>query len=60
MPENEAFSALKKRLKQGAVLSQTAHEEGQYVVHLTTDPPIAFPAADEEQVDRVLHELGQI
>lgn len=60
MAENRQLEMLKQRLMQGAVLRQTAHEHNQYVVHLTTDPAIAFPAGDEEQVDRVLHELNQI
>ena len=60
MPENDQFAVLKERLKKGAILGQTVHEKSSYVVHLTTDPPIVFSTKDEEQVDRVLHELGQI
>lgn len=60
MEENNLLNALRSRLEKGAVLRQTAHDQNQYVVHLTTDPAISFPSEQEEQVNRVLHELNQI
>lgn len=60
MTESDKKESLKRRLKEGAVLRQCNHENGTYVVHLTTDPPLVFNEKEEEQVDRILHELNQI
>jgi hypothetical protein len=60
MSEFQKLTNLQSRIKKGAALKQTSHDGGNYVVHLTTDPPIVFGAEAEDKVDRILHDLSQI
>lgn len=60
MSDFQKITNLQSRIKKGTRLKQTSHEGGNYVVHLTTDPPIVFDVRDEGEVNRVLHDLDQI
>jgi phospholipase C len=56
MSEFQKLTNLQSRIKKGTRLIQTSHEDGNYVVHLTTEPPIVFDAKDES----MLRDLDQI
>ena len=60
MSDFQKLTNLQSRIKKGTRLKQTSYDGENYVVHLTTDPPIVFDVKDEEKVNQVLHNLDQI
>lgn len=60
MSDFQKITNLQSRIKKGTRLTQTSHEGGNYVIHLTTEPPIVFDAKDETKVNQILHDLDQI
>jgi len=58
MSKFQKLTNLQSRIKKGTRLIKASHDDDNYVVHLTTDPPIAFDAKDEGAVNRILHDLN--
>lgn len=59
MSEFQKLNNLQSRIKKGTRVVKVIHEGENYVVQLTTDPPIVFEAKDEAAVNQVLHSLDQ-
>lgn len=60
MNEQENKELLRQRLRAGENLRKVGHQNGNYVVALTDEPPLVFSSSEEDQIDRILHENGQI
>ena len=50
---------LKQRLKNGEKVERCGFENGEYVVHLSKEPTIAFDDNVKDRADKIIKEFGQ-